>query len=244
MRFVTKILIIFIFSLIGGIFGAQVIWPYILRNFFHITSYPSTETIIVFQEKNIKQIQKVKELLEAENEKNIEEIKLSIVPVKVQTISKKNIILTGFIISSDGFIIVPDYNNILEGAKIFININEKVYKPIIVKKDLATNLALLKIEETNLKTMPIFSQDKNIFVGKEVFIFFFNEKSELIFQKEEIAFFNPLTSEIRVKSLLKNNPSLAIFDSEGNFLTITSSDLEGNISFFLPQKIKEFVGLK
>lgn len=241
MTLAKKIFIFFLFGIAGGIFGSQILWPYLLKHFFNVPAYSLPETIVVFQKKDTKEIEKVKDLLRSEKEKTIQEIIPALVPIKVQNPDKKSVIIAGFIISSDGFILLPQ-NYLGSDSKIFAIINEKIYKPMIVKKDPALNLAILKIDETNLKTMPFISEEKNISLGKEVFLFSFNDKMELFFQTEEIAFYEPKTKEVRLKSLFKNNPSFVVFDQEGNFLGLGISDSEGNIILPSFQKIKEFIG--
>ena len=226
----------FLFSLVGGIFGSQILWPYLLKISLKPDYSYLSEPLIIFQNKKINE-KNIKKILEDQKRRTIEEIKPFLVFIGNKELGKKNFNLAGLIISSDGFILtrangLPAENNLVVASE------EKIISSKIIKIDYTSNLALLKIEERNLKT-PSFSS-REIFLGQDLFIFTLREGAELLFQK---GFVSSLKGEkIGINTIFKNNPSLFLFDTDGNFLAIASSDKEGNISLIPAEKIKDFLG--
>jgi len=224
----------FFLGIIGGIFGSQVLWPYLLQKIFKI-NYFYQEPLIIFKTKKIEE-KKIKNILEEQKKEILRDIQSSFVKINIQKTPQKSLWLPGLIVSSDGFILMPTNFIKIEG-KIFVYFNERIYEPQVIKIDYEKKIALLKIEEKNLKT-PSFYFD-HLFLGDDLFIFSLDDKNEFLFLQSFISFIDE--TKIVIKTPFKNSSSFFAFNTDGNFLGVGFVDNEGNISFLSSKIIKEFL---
>jgi hypothetical protein len=223
----------FLLGIVGGIFGTQVLWPYFLQKIFKI-NYFYQEPLIIFQSRKIEE-KKIKNILEEQKRQILKDIQSSLVTVNLQRQNQKNFYSLGLIVSSDGFILTPA-NFIKPENKIFVYLNEKIYEPKIIKVDYEKKIALLKIEEKNLKTPSFYSEKP--FLGDRLFIFFLQEKNQFLFLESLVSLIEE--TKIEINPIPQNSPFFA-FNTDGYFLGIGFLDNKGNLYFLSSKEIKEFL---
>jgi len=237
---VLKIIGVFILGIGGGIFADQILWPYFIeRPLFH--QYRLEQNPIYLTERKEVTIQENVALKNA-----VEKVEKVVIGVK--TITKEGKILegSGLILTSDGLVatlaeLIPQgstFSFFVDGEKVGFQ---------ILKRDLKENLALVKIEKTNLPTVS-FADLEKMKLGERVFLV------GLIFENREITSPGLVVNEGIVKSFsteriktnisekntLKGSP---LFDIEGKVLGINTIDSEGKIVTIPISKIKQFSGL-
>ena len=240
MKNVLKIIGVFILGIGGGIFADQILWPYFIeRPLFH--QYRLEQNPIYLTERKEVTIQENVALKNA-----VEKVEKVVIGVK--TITKEGKILegSGLILTSDGLVatlaeLIPQgstFSFFVDGEKVGFQ---------ILKRDLKENLALVKIEKTNLPTVS-FADLEKMKLGERVFLV------GLIFENREITSPGLVVNEGIVKSFsteriktnisekntLKGSP---LFDIEGKVLGINTIDSEGKIVTIPISKIKQFSGL-
>jgi len=253
---VLKIIGVFILGIGGGIFADQILWPYFIeRPLFH--QYRLEQNPIYLTERKEVTIQENVALKNA-----VEKVEKVVIGVK--TITKEGKILegSGLILTSDGLVatlaeLIPQgstFSFFVDGEKVGFQ---------ILKRDLKENLALVKIEKTNLPTVS-FADLEKMKLGERVFLV------GLIFENREITSPGLVVEEdksssspfaaarvvnegivksfsteriktnISEKNTLKGSP---LFDIEGKVLGINTIDSEGKIVTIPISKIKQFSGL-
>ena len=232
-----KVLGIFLIGIVGGIFADQILWPYFIERplFYQYNLKPSSGNII-----------EKKEIIIQENialQQAIEKVEKIVISVKGKTGKGKNIEGSGLILTSDGLAGTlaellpsgPDGQISWEGETLPFQ---------ILKKDLKNNLALLKVEKSNLPTIG-FGDGEKLKLGQRVFLLgvvgeggqfrkVVNEGIVRTFSKE---FIQPNISE---ENTLAGSP---LFDIEGKVLGLNRVLQTGEISTIPIKKIQEFTGL-
>ncbi len=234
---IFKILVIFIVGMIGGIFADQIFWPYFVERPLFYQYRLEQSPIYVTEQKEIT----VQENIALRN--TIQRVEKAVVGVRTKTKTGKILEGSGLIVSSDGLVVtladlVPsgsDINFFWEGKSVSFQ---------ILKRDLDENLALIKIEETNLATTG-FADLEKIKLGERVFLL------GIIFEKEEtpekvvnegiVKTFdsNLIQTNIIEDSSLSGSP---LFNIEGNALGLNIIDREGKVTAIPISKIKSFIG--
>lgn len=232
---IFKIVGIFILGILGGIFGSQILEPYLVEvPFFYLYREPTpiyinkTEKIVIQENVALKNA--------------VEKVEKAVIGVRTITKNGKVLEGSGLILTSDGLSItladlVPkgsDFNFYFEGRKL---------KYQILKRDLKENLALIKLEENNLATASFGNFDK-IKLGERVFLV------GTIFEKEEPKKF---TNEGLIKyfsqTLIQTNifekraAGSGLFDIEGNVLGLNQVAKEGEVSAIPITNIRKFANL-
>jgi len=164
--------------------------------------------------------------------------------VKAETKTGKILEGSGLIVSSDG-LIVTLADLVPLGSDITFFWEGKSPSFQILKRDLKENLALIKIEETNLPTTG-FADLERIKLGERVFLV------GVIFEKGKVPKKavnegivktfdgNSIETNIFEKSTFSGSP---LFNIEGNALGLNIIDKEGKVSAIPISKIKSFIGL-
>jgi len=230
---ILKIIAIFILGMVGGIFADQIFWPYFVeRPLFY--KYRLEQAPIYVTEKKETIVQENTALKNA-----IEKVEKTVVGIK----AGKTLEGSGLIVSSDG-LVVTLAELVPSGAKINLFWEGRLISFQILKKDLKENLALIKMEESNLPTVGFADLDK-IKLGERVFLV------GIIFEKGDnpkkttnegiIKTFdnNFIQTNIFEKNNLKGSP---LFNIEGNILGINTIDREGAVSTISIKKIRDFLG--
>ena len=231
-----KILGIFILGIFGGIFADQILWPYFIeRPLFY--QYRLEKAPIYLTEK--------KEIVIQENvalKNAIEKVEKVVIGVKTKTKQGKTLEGSGLILTSDG-LVVTLASLVPQGSTFSFFVEGKTAPFQILKRDLKENLALIKIEGSNLSTVS-FANFEKLKLGERVFLV------GVIFEKEEIKKIvnegivksfddNSIETNIFEKETLSGSP---LFDIEGNVLGLNQIDSEGKIISIPIPKIKSSSG--
>lgn len=232
-----KILIIFIFGAIGGIFADQVLWPYFVeRPLFY--QYGLEQGPVYITER--------KEIIIQENtalEDAVEKTEKSVIALRTTTEDKKILEGSGLIISSDGLFITLAELVPPDSAFSFF-VDGKAVPFQILKRDLKENLALIKIEQINLSTVG-FGDTNSIKLGERVFLvgtIFDGKNVQKVIDEGIIRTFNKdlIITNISEKDGLLGS---SLFDIEGRFLGLNTVDENGKIITVPVSKIRQFTGL-
>jgi len=234
---IFKILVIFIVGMIGGIFADQIFWPYFVERPLFYQYRLEQSPIYVTEQKEIT----VQENIALRN--TIQRVEKAVVGVRTKTKTGKILEGSGLIVSSDGLVVtladlVPsgsDINFFWEGKSVSFQ---------ILKRDLDENLALIKIEETNLATTG-FADLEKIKLGERVFLL------GIIFEKEGTpekvvneGIVKTFDSNLIQTNIIEDSPlsGSPLFNIEGNALGLNIIDREGKVTAIPISKIRQFAG--
>lgn len=235
---ILKIIVFFIIGMVGGIFAEQIFWPYFVeRPLFYQYQLESRPIYITEKKETV-----IQENIALKNA--IEKVEKTVAGVKAKLKTGKVLEGSGLIVSSDG-LMVTLADLVPQGAEINLFWEGKTPSFQILKRDLKENLALIKMEESNLPTAGFANLDK-IKLGERVFLV------GIIFEKDGSV--KKITNEGIVKTfddeLIKTNifekntlSGSPLFDIEGNVLGINTIDSEGKVIAIPVTKIKEFIGI-
>ena len=237
---ILKIVAILLLGAIGGLFFQIFVLPYLLANpyfekFQFVKNFKEKEVIVYPKE----------EIFIQENialERAIEKVEKTIIGIQTKTKQGKTIEGSGLVITSDGLVVtfadlVPagsSFNFFVEGEKA---------QSQILKRDLEKNLALIKLEKTNLLTCS-FADPEKTKLGQRVFligIIFEKAVPSKIVNEGIIKSFGKdlIKTNIFEKKVLNGSP---LFDIEGNLLGLNAIDSEGKVIAVPIEKIKTFAG--
>lgn len=236
----AKILAILLLGAIGGFLYQAFLLPYLANKpyfarFQFIRELKEREVIVYPKEEII--IQENSALKGA-----IERTERVVVGIKSTSKTGAVVEGSGLIVSSDGLLVT--FSDILPLAgnfTFFVNGKRSTYQ--VLKRDPATNLALVKVEEKNLPTVSFGSLEK-IRPGERVFLVatIFDKSGTQKMVNEgiiKIADENFIQTSIYEKENINGSP---LFDIEGNALGLCFSDKEGNVLAVPISEIKSFVG--
>ena len=219
-----KILMIFGIGILGGLFGARVIWPYLSERPVHIT-----ETNEIFIQENTA-------LKDA-----IEKVEKTVVGIETKT--KEDIIHgSGLILTSDGLIITLA-DLVPQGANITLYIEGEKTPFQILRRDSKNNLALVKVEKDNLPTVGFASYDR-LRLGERVFLvgsLFEKVKIKKEVNEGIIKYFD----EEFIRTNIFERISLvggSLFNIEGELLGLVITDVWGRVSAIPVTVVKTFAG--
>jgi S1-C subfamily serine protease len=217
-----KILAIFVVGMVGGIFAEEIFWPYFVERPL-LYKYRLEKPPIYVTEKKEIHIQENIALKDA-----ISKVEKTVVLIRTKTKTGKNLEGSGFILTSDGFIITLA-ELVPEGSKISLFVDGEIFSPQVLKRDLDKNLALLKIEKKNLSTTGFFNFEK-LKLGERVFLVgaaFENGKVKNFVDEGIVKSFdeNKIETNIQPSKEILGTP---LFDIEGNLLGINYLTKEGN----------------
>ncbi len=235
-RTLFKILGVFILGIVGGIFADQILWPYFVeRPLFY--QYQLEKNPIYLTERKETIIQENVAIINA-----IDKVEKVVIGVKTKTKTGKILEGSGLILTSDG-LVVTLANLVPQGSTFSFFIDGELTPAQILKRDLKENLALVKIEKTNLPTVG-FSNFEKLKLGERVFLvgvipppnggWTVNEGIVKSFDEDSIE------TNIFEKNILAGSP---LFDIEGNVLGLNMIDSEGKVITTPISKIKSFTGL-
>jgi len=235
-RNIFKIVAIFVIGMIGGIFADQILWPYFVEKplFFQYQLEKDQASIV---EKKETIIQENNALTDA-----VEKREGVIVAVRSQT-SDGTIEGSGLIVTSDG-LIVTLAELVPQGSVFNFFVNGKAAPFQILKRDYNKNLALIKLEESNLPTVG-FADLSALKLGERVFLI-----GEVVNKKESSKLVNEgivrklnnnsIETNILEKNILKGS---SLFNIKGEVLGINTINIEGRVVTIPASIIKEFTGL-
>lgn len=236
-KLVIFICSVFLGGLISGLIFQVFVFPYLLANsyfskFQFIKNFKEGKIIINTKEQVI-----VAE--ETALEKAIAQVEKSVVGIQAKT-AEDNIYGSGLIATSDGLVItLADLAP--AGASISVFYEGEKIKPQILKRDYKNNLALLKIEKTNLKTCG-FCNGEEATLGERVFLIGITPTTlEEVVNEGIVKSFNEevIKTNITETGSLRGSP---LFNIEGNLVGLNIIDSLGKVSAIPIQIIKTFAG--
>jgi len=232
---IFKIIAIFILGMGGGIFADQILWPYFIeRPLFY--EYRLEQAPIYVTERNEIVIQENTALKDA-----VEKVEKAVVAVRTRT-GEEILAGSGLIISSDGLMITLA-ELVPRGANFIFFVDDKVPKYQILKRDLKENLALVKLEETNLATVGFADFDK-LKLGERVFLLgkvLETKGFQKIVNQGIVKTFNKDSIETNVfeEYNLKGSP---LFNIKGELVGMNTIGSDGKVIAIPVTKIREFCG--
>jgi S1-C subfamily serine protease len=234
---ILKIIAIFILGMVGGIFADQILWPYFVERPLFFQYRLEQRPVYVTERKEIT----IQENVALENA--IEKVEKTVIGVRTKTKAGKILEGSGLILTADGLVVTLT-DLVPQGSTFsFFVDNEKVNFQIL-KRDLKENLALVKVEKSNLPTVS-FADLEKMKLGERVFLVgtvFEEEKPSKIVNEGIVKSFDKdfIKTNIFEKNILKGSP---LFDIEGNVLGLNTIDKEGKVIAIPISKIKTFAGL-
>jgi S1-C subfamily serine protease len=234
---ISKILFIFIFGIAGGIFADQILWPYFIEKPL-FSEYRLEQTPIYVTE--------IKQITVTENtalQDAIERVENTIVGVSTQTVGGIILQGSGIIVTSDGLFVT--LNDLVPKGSVFsFFVDEELADFQILKRDAKENLALIKVEKSNLPTLS-FADFEKIKLGQRVFLI------GIVFEKAGIGktvnqgiikSFNDNLIETNIfeQNTLAGSP---LFDIHANIVGLNQINKDGKVFSIPVSKIKEFIGL-
>ena len=228
MKNILTIIAIFVVGAFGGIVG---------NNFF-------SSNVLSSQSANISTpIIERQEIIIAENlvlEDSIKRIENSVIGVRTKTKNGEIISGSGLVVTSDGLIVI--FSDLIpKGGDSVFFVNGERPNWQILKRDLKANLALVKVELSDLATVAF---DDDIRLGQKVFtvgILFTKTNSFKAVNEGIIKFFDDQkieTSIIEKEALIGG----ALFNIKGELLGLTEINADNTVSAMRASKIKEFLG--
>ena len=235
LRNILKIIAVFIIGTIGGIFADQIFWPYFVeRPLFY--KYRLEQAPVYVTETNEIIIQENSALQDA-----VEKTEQTVVAIRTKTRTGKVLNGSGLIVTSDGLLVtlaelVPQG----ESPAFFVDGNTPVYQ--ILKRDLKENLALVKVEKSNLPTVG-FADFGSLRFGQRVYLvgatqppnggWVVNEGIIKTYNEESIQ------TNIFEEQNLKGSP---LFNIKGELVGLNLIDSQGKVSAIPIKKIRDFIG--
>ena len=202
---VLKIVAIFLVGMVGGIFADQIFWPYFV------------ERPLFYQyrlEKNPVYVTEIKEFTIEENialKLAIAKVEKTVIGIKTETEAGEILEGSGLIVTSDG-LMVTLASLVPTGSDFLFYVDAKPASYQILKRDLTTDLALVKLGGTNLPTVS-FANFEKMELGERVFLvglnFVASRTSPSLFVNEGIvkSFTEDfIETNIIEKSTLKGSP--------------------------------------
>ena len=242
---ILKVAAIFLVGMAGGIFADQIFWPYFVeRPLFYEYRL----------EKNPVYLTEVKEITVEENtalRTSIEKVEKTVVGVRAQVKEGQVLEGSGLVVTSDG-LMVTLAELVPQGSGFGFYVEGKKVSYQVLKRDLAGNLALVKLGETNLPTVS-FANLKLLEPGERVFLI--GTLFEAVEVKpQQIVALQQIVNEGIVKSFSEDfiktnifeNHLLAgspLFNIKGEVLGLNTIDFEGKVITIPITTIKEFIGL-
>jgi S1-C subfamily serine protease len=231
---ILKIIAFFIIGMVGGIFADQIFWPYIVEKPLFYEYRLEKSPVYVTERKEIT-IQENTALTQA-----IDKVEKTVIGIK--TITKTGEILegSGLIVTSDGLLIT--LAELIPKESQFSFFSEgKQFAYQILKRDLENNLALVKIEGTNLPSLG-FADLGKLKLGERVFLVGALPlgdwtANEGIVKKIDT---NLITTNISEEITLKGSP---LFNISGEVLGINTLDSKGEITAIPVDIVKKFIGM-
>ena len=231
---ILNIVIVLVFGMIGGVFADQIFLPYLVkRNLFQ--NY-RTDTNPVY-------ITEQKEIIIQENtaiQDVADKVRMAVVGIKSGT----SPVGSALIVSSDGLLVtfsslIPQSSQ----AKLFWDGEQRSFQ--VLKRDVKTNLVLLKMEKLDLPTVG-FADTEKIRLGSRAILIgiSFDDKENPIEIVNDGIIRSVQGVSIQTNIIDdKNITGSPVFDIEGRVIGLSMVDKTGRVSIFSVNTIREFIGL-
>ena len=166
---ISKIIAVFIIGIVGGIFSDQILWPYFIERPLFLEYRLEQNPVYINETKEIT----IQENIALENA--IEKTEKVVVGIETKTAKGTIARGSGLVVTSDGLILTlaelflknSSITIWIEGTPYYSSLENGDVK--ILRKDLDSNLCLIKVEANNLNTAGFFDFDK-IKLGQRVFL--------------------------------------------------------------------------
>jgi S1-C subfamily serine protease len=234
---IFKIIAILILGAIGGLLFQVVVLPYLFTNPY----FERFQFIKILKEREVV-VNPKEEITITENialEEAIEKVKDSIVLVRSKSKTGKILEGSGLILTSDGLILTLS-DLVPQNYEIKVFLEGKEFTPKVLQRK--NDLALLKIEEKNLKTIS-FADFEKINLGERVFLLgliFENNLEKMVVNEGIIKSFdeNLIQTNIPEAKDLQGSP---LFNIEGQLVGLNTVDKEGKILALSIKEIRQFI---
>ncbi len=237
MKSALKWTAIFIFGIFGGVFGAQILWPYFVEKPLFLQYRLEQNPAPVIEKKEI-YIQENTALQEI-----VRKVEKSVVNIEIKT-KKGKIETTGLISASDGTILAISQNIPPAFSQITVNGDEFSAPATILKQD--KNLSLLKIKKDNLPTVS-FSETENINLGERAFYLtkLFDENTKKPIFSVNAGFVSKIYPNVIYTNMYGQKEEIGspLFNIKGELLGIIFLDKSGKVEAIPISAIKTFLGL-
>jgi len=232
---VIKFIAVLILGMGGGIFASGVIWPYLITHKAQSEQFPVhiTETRQVIIQENTA-------LKDA-----IGKVQKAIVAVKTRTKSGKVLTGSGLVVTSDGLIITLA-SLVPRGDKFIFSVDGQTPDYQILRRDVESNLALVKIKKEHLTTVQ-FSDFNQLRIGERVFLLGVviggNKKDQRVVNAGIVKTFNDnlIQTNILEKKGLEGG---SLFNINGELVGIATITPRGEVEAIPVVTIKKFCGFK
>ena len=235
---IFKIIAILILGALGGLLFQVVVLPYLFTNPY----FERFQFVKILKEREIV-VNPKEEITITENvalEKAIEKVKDSVVFVRSKSKTGKILEGSGLILTSDGLVLTLA-DLVPQNYEIKILLEGKEFAPKVLQRK--NNLALLKIEEKNLKTIS-FADFEKIKLGERVFLIgeiFENQTQKKVVNEGIIKTFDEKLIQTNI-SESKNLQGSPLFDIEGQLVGLNTIDKEGKVTAISIKEIRQFIG--
>lgn len=233
-RDILKIIGIFIIGTVGGIFADQILWPYFIeRPLFYEYRL----------EKNPIYVTEIREITIRENDalkNSIEKVERAVVGIKSETKTGKVFEGSGLIVTSDGLVITLT-ELVPSGAQVDLFLNgRKVVSKILKQND---DLALLKIEETDLATVGFFDFGK-INLGERIFLVGIVFEKNIPRKSVNEGIITSFDQDFIQTNIFEdeNLQGSSLFDIEGQLVGLNKIKKNGKVFAISIKRIREFLG--
>jgi S1-C subfamily serine protease len=204
-----------------GVLGGTIAWLFVFKNQSAFVQVVNKEEKVYIEENTA--------LTDA-----IKNVKDSVVVLKTEY-DKKEIKGFGLVLTADG-LIVTLADNIPQGSQSNISIKgEENISYQVLKRDLENNLALIKVDKSNLQPKGFFDLSR-LEMGQRVFILSDSVNEGIVKSFNE----NLIETNIIEGKIINGAP---IFDVGGNVLGIGYRDANNVVNVIPVSKIKSFSGL-
>lgn len=231
---ILKILAIFILGMVGGIFADQIFWPYFVERPLFYQYRLEKAPIYVTERKEVT----VTENVALQNA--VEKVEKAVIGVRTETKTKKILDGSGLILTSDG-LVVTLADLVPYGSNFSFFVDGESVSFQILKRDSKENLALVKIEKTNLPTVG-FANFEKLKLGERVFLvgtIFQKAGTKKIVNEGIVKNFdeNLIETNISEEIFLQGSP---LFNIKGELLGLNTIGKKGEVLAIPIPKIKQF----
>lgn len=229
---------LFVVGMVGGIFADQIFWPYFIERPLFYKYRLEQSPIYVSETKQII-VQENTALVDA-----IENVSKSLVAIRAKNEAGVIIEGSGLIITSDGLMVAfADLAPQGYELNFFIDGEEGIPYQVL-KRNAKLNLALIKLQKTNLQAVR-FAELEKLKIGERVFLVgTFFDKGKPGKSANEGAIRNFTEDIIRTNISEKSNlVGSALFNISGETLGLNRLDQDSKIYTLPISKIRTFVGL-
>jgi len=221
---IKNILTIFIFGIFGGIFANQVIGPYFTARPVYVTER---------QEITIEENTALRNAVE----------KVGKTVVGIKTTSNEKILYgSGIILTSDG-LIVTLAELVPQGSEFLFFVDGKPESYQILKRDLAQNLALIKLGQNNLPTVG-FADFNKLKAGERVFLVGTAYGIDEFARSVNEGIISHLNNDSISTNILEISTMIGspLFNIQGEFVGLATIDYWGMVKAVPVSVIKTFAG--